>query len=311
MTVTQDILGPDYTAQMLELRGGNIATLVHRPAGSGNRGAVLYLHGFVDYFFQTHLAEFFTDRGWDFYALDLRRYGRSLRDDDVPWFTTDLTEYDEELDLAIRIIRDAGHERIIAMGHSTGGLILPLWLDRRRDPHPVDALVLNSPWLDLQYSIFQRTVGTRVVDLIGRVRPMLPVRTLQAVYSRSIHVDALGEWDFRIDWKPLEPVPTLAGWARTVRRGHTRLHKGLGLELPILLMRSARSMVDPKAWSPEVMTADIVLDVDQMERWAPMLGRRVASAVIPGGVHDLVLSPSPVRERVFDELGLWLEATLP
>jgi alpha-beta hydrolase superfamily lysophospholipase len=310
MTVTQDFLGPGYTARTLELRGENVATLVHRSTGAAHRGAVLYLHGFVDYFFQTHLAEFFTDRGWDFYALDLRRYGRSLRDGDVPWFTTDLTEYDEELDLAIQIIRDDRHERIIAMGHSAGGLILPLWLDRRRAPHPVDALVLNSPWLDLQYNVFLRTVGTGVIDLVGRVRPTLPVGKLGAVYPQSIHASARGEWDFRTDWKPLEPVPTLAGWLRTIRHGHARMHKGLGLELPILLMRSARSMVDPGEWSPEVMTADVVLDVDQMERWTPMLGSRVISAVVSGGVHDLVLSPSPVRERVLNELELWLETTL-
>ena len=68
-----DILGPGYTARTLDLHGGDVATLVHRPAEGAARGAVLYLHGFVDYFFQTHLAEFVTARGMDFYALDLRR----------------------------------------------------------------------------------------------------------------------------------------------------------------------------------------------------------------------------------------------
>ena len=57
-----------------------VATLVRLRAAAPTRRAVLYLHGFVDYFFQTHLAEFFTERGYDFYALDLRKYGRSLLD---------------------------------------------------------------------------------------------------------------------------------------------------------------------------------------------------------------------------------------
>ena len=77
---------------------------------------MLYLHGFVDYFFQTHLAEFFTARGMDFYALDLRRYGRSLRDDDIPYYTDDLAIYDEELNRSIEHIRAAGHSTIVAMG---------------------------------------------------------------------------------------------------------------------------------------------------------------------------------------------------
>ena len=40
---------------------------------------MLYLHGWNDYFFQTHVADYLTDLGYDFYAVELRRYGRSLR----------------------------------------------------------------------------------------------------------------------------------------------------------------------------------------------------------------------------------------
>ncbi len=36
--------------------------------------AVLYIHGFIDYFFQTEMAEQFNQHGYDFYALDLRKY---------------------------------------------------------------------------------------------------------------------------------------------------------------------------------------------------------------------------------------------
>lgn len=304
----QDILGPGYTAHTLDLRGGDVATLVHKAADTASRGAVLYLHGFVDYFFQTHLADFFTARGLDFYALDLRRYGRSLRDSDTPYYTDDLAVYDEELNLSIERIRNDRHGTIIAMGHSTGGLVLPLWLQRHRRPHPVDGLILNSPWLDLQYNLFQRTVLTKVVDLYGGIRPraMLP-SALNDVYPRSIHRDYHGEWDFRTDWKPIAKVPVHAGWFRTIRRGHARLHKGLDLELPILLLRSDKSLVDPPGWSPEVMRADIVLDVGQMERWAPALGADVAMAVIPDAVHDIVLSAKPVRDHAFERIDAWLD----
>ena len=40
-------------------------------------------------------------------------------------------------------------------GHSAGGLIVPLWLDRLRQPRrhaarDIGGLILNSPWFDLQ-----------------------------------------------------------------------------------------------------------------------------------------------------------------
>ena len=64
--------------------GEVVATLVHRPAVRPPRSrtkvrqAVLHVHGFADYFFQTEFADWWAERGYDFYALDLRKYGRSL-----------------------------------------------------------------------------------------------------------------------------------------------------------------------------------------------------------------------------------------
>src|SRR5690554_7693600 len=78
-----DLLGPEYTAREIPLRpdseGEVVATLVSRRAAEPTTRAVLYVHGYVDYFFQDHLAQFWVDEGYDFYALDLRKYGRSLR----------------------------------------------------------------------------------------------------------------------------------------------------------------------------------------------------------------------------------------
>ena len=61
-----------------------VATLVRRAGGERSAHAVLYLHGWNDYFFQTHLADVLRRAGFDFYALDLRRYGRSLRLGQLP-----------------------------------------------------------------------------------------------------------------------------------------------------------------------------------------------------------------------------------
>ena len=61
-----------------DYEGKVIATLIKSKSNTGNRKSVLYIHGFVDYFFHPHVAQKFNDNGFDFYALDLRKYGRSL-----------------------------------------------------------------------------------------------------------------------------------------------------------------------------------------------------------------------------------------
>ena len=108
---------------------------------------MLYVHGWNDYFFQTHLADHLSDLGFDFYALDLRRYGRSLRVGHLRGFITDLDDYGVELAPRPDLIAE-DHDQLILMGHSTGGLITALWAGMHSDR--IDGLILNSPWLDLQ-----------------------------------------------------------------------------------------------------------------------------------------------------------------
>lgn len=84
-----------------DYEGSVAATLVRFAAGRAPSRAVLYLHGYVDYFFQTHMARWFVARGWSFYALDLRKYGRSLEAGQTPYYCRDLHEYYPEIDRSI------------------------------------------------------------------------------------------------------------------------------------------------------------------------------------------------------------------
>ena len=134
---------------------------------------VLYVHGWSDYFFQKRLARFWTARGARFYALDLRKYGRSLRDGQTPGYITDLVTYDEDIAAALDVMgADAaaspGGRRLVLLGHSTGGLVLSLWASRH--PGRADAVVLNSPWLEFQLGAV-RTAILPVVELGARWRP--------------------------------------------------------------------------------------------------------------------------------------------
>ena len=145
-----DVLGWPYERHSIDLgtddEGPVVATLVRRRADTPTRRAVLYVHGFVDYFFQTHLADFFVERGWDFYALDLRKYGRSLLPHQTPNFARSLTDYFPELDEAARIIRaQDGHDQLLVAGHSTGGLITSLWAHTRQGRGIVDGLFRKRP----------------------------------------------------------------------------------------------------------------------------------------------------------------------
>ncbi|MFW6774886.1 alpha/beta hydrolase [Nocardioides sp. CPCC 205120] len=308
-----DLLGAPYTAETIPLppddEGEVVTTLVHRPAVGTSRGALLHVHGFCDYFFHTEYADWWAEQGYDVYAVDLRKYGRSLREHQTPAFVTDLREYHEDLDAAWeRIVERDGHTHVVASGHSTGGLVLALWAHDRR-PHGLAALVLNSPWFDLRGSLLMRTVGTQVIDRLGAVLPrrVLP-RSVSGLYGRSLHRDHEGEFDFDLRWKPLESLPVSLGWLRAVRRAHAELHRGLAVAVPVLVLSSDRT-TSPAEMSEDVHSSDVVLDVQQIKRWAPYVGARHLTLVtIPGARHDVVLSRAPARAEVYRALERWLSA---
>lgn len=311
-----DVLGPDYRVETFSLppdpEGPVVATLVTREPERPNGRAVLHVHGFADYFFHTEYAEWWVARGYTFYALDLRKYGRSLRDHQTPHYVSDLSEYYAEIDLAWwRITQRDGHREVVVSAHSTGGLTAPLWAHERRHPE-ITAMVLNSPWFDMQGPAFLRNPATRVaINRIGSSRPMQEIpRRVSEVYGRTLHRDYGGEWDYDLGWKPLESRPIYVGWLRAVRRGHGQLHAGLDLTFPTLVLSSARSHFGEQT-DETATTHDIVLDVEQIRRWASSLGRHVTSVAIEGAIHDVVLSRAPVRAEVYEVLATWLDAWVP
>ena len=311
-----DVLGPPYERHTIDLgtddEGPVVATLVRRRAQTPSRRAVLYVHGFVDYFFQTHLADFFTERGWDFYALDLRKYGRSLLAHQTPNFCRSLTDYYPELDESARIIREVdGHDQLLVAGHSTGGLITSLWSHSRQGQGLVDGLFLNSPFFDFNVPWLLRRPFMTVVGGTSKRRPyrILPMSTL-GLYGQSLHSEHRGEWTYDLNWKPVNGFPVRTGWLEAIRRGQRKLRAGLSIDVPVLVACSTRTFRG-RAWHEDVRLTDSVLNVDHIVRWAPRLGPRVTISQFDGGMHDLTLSGKDVRAEVFRELGRWAEAFVP
>jgi alpha-beta hydrolase superfamily lysophospholipase len=314
-----DILGDGYVQTTLELgddpdgEGSVAAVLVRREPRADEvvRGAMLYVHGFSDYFFQTALADFAAAHGLAFYGLDLRKCGRARRPAQTAHYVSDLALYDAELEQSLAIVAAAHPDLpVVLMAHSTGGLVLPLWLDRRRAAGrvaPVAGLILNSPWFDLQGKPFQRGPLTQALRVLARVAPMRPLSLPPStVYGDSIYVGSKGEWDFDLERKPMAGFPVTHGWLNAVRRGHARLHRGLDVGVPSLVLRSDRSHW-ARTWSEQADRADTVLDVAQIARWSGCLGHETTVVPIPGARHDVVLSEQDARERAYAEMGAWLD----
>ena len=269
--------------------GAVVATLVRLPAVNAPRGAMLYVHGFVDYFFQRHMALRFAQEGYAFHALDLRKHGRSLLAHQHPCFCKRIEEYYPEI---TRALEEIGQPALLA-GHSTGGLLCSLYAAEGEHRDRLRALWLNSPFFEFNLLTTSR-LQTRFAVALGRVFPFLNnPRALSSAYVKSLHRSFGGEWDFDLRLKPVQGFPAYFGWLAAIADAHALAHAGLGLQVPVLSMHSDE--------------ADIVLDWRDTARWSRTLGPQVSVLAFPGGLHDLVLSRAPVREEVFRQLFSWAE----
>ncbi|MFK4761898.1 alpha/beta hydrolase [Microbacterium sp. ZW T5_45] len=320
-----DVLGDEFEQLTLDLgaddEGPVVATLVRAlPAPpswwdrlSGRTRPlddvdVLYVHGWSDYFFQKRLARFWTSRGARFFALDLRKYGRSLREGQTPGYITDLATYDEDIAAARAAMAETAGvlgRRLVLLGHSTGGLTLSLWASRH--PGEASAVILNSPWLEFQVASV-RPLITPVAELQARWAPreVAPQVDL-GFYTRAQAEVADPDDPMTVDlaWRPAQTMAVHAGWFHAIIKGHNAVAAGLSIDAPVCVLLSTRSAT-PTRWSDDLTRADTVLVVDDIARAALKLGPSVTVERIDGALHDVFLSRREARSEAYARLGRWV-----
>jgi len=290
-----------------DYEGKVIATLISSNRNTGNRPAVLYLHGFIDYFFHPHVADAFLTKGYDFYALELRKCGNSLLPHQHPNYCRNVEEYFEELDIAIRLIYKKSNTPITLLGHSTGGLIASLYLNTGKERNLVNKLILNSPFLEFNIqSKTARFLGKVIAGPISKLFPYAKINNaVNPIYPISLHKDYEGEWNFNLKFKPIEGFPAYYSWIHAIDIAQKKLRETSEIQVPILLLHSSKSFI-PKKITPEVHLADIVLDIKDIITFGPSLGRFVILKQIENAKHDIFLSQKEVRENVFRIMFDWL-----
>ncbi len=316
----------DRVSSFLSGLPGRLASggVLHRPRP--RRFAVLYIHGRNDYFFQDEMARSFQSMGGVFYALDLRKYGRSLR----PWqtigYTTDLGVYDEEIGAAVSALSEENPGLpLIVVGHSTGGLIATLWAWRNQDL--VAGLILNSAWLELQVHSNMRPALHQVALRLGQIRPRTPLvgTSKSNTYYRSIAEGwkdsglpipkyfedapsdpALVGWPVFPEWKLPFSYPAPAAWLAAVLAGHAAIEKDVHLDCPVLAMASTNSDLEEENWGEQTFRSDVVLDSRLITERAALLSDSVVIQRFPGK-HDLMLSDPPVRRDIYSTIRTWID----
>lgn len=287
--------------------------------------ALLYIHGWNDYFFQTHLARVISALGGAFYAIDLHRYGRSWQEGQAFGYMRDVREYDLDIASALTVIRSEHPGLPLAlMGHSTGGLIATHWAGRH--PGVINALLLNSPWL--ANDVFSGPLGEASQTgalLAASTVPMVRLpRGMDVNYGISldgwdealsgplpkrlepfITDPSVAGWGFNPLWRLIPTAPIRLGWVGAVARAHTDISRGLTLDMPTLAV-CANAKLDPRfaaecaqanAWAQDYQQRRFEQAGRELEELASEFASELSAGEIPAG--NLVSSAS---EQVQDAI---------
>lgn len=308
-----DIL-PGYEARYVNqgeaFDGPCRSTIVRKKANKPSRRAFLYIHGFNDYFFQAEMGERFVDSGYNFYAVDLRRYGRSKEPWQYPFNIRDMKEYFNDIDSALSQIRRDGNIDITLGGHSTGGLTVSYFASERGVNVGVNRVVTDSPFLAWNFSPFMRKVAIPVVGFLGKMFKNSKIKQSHCDgYAYSLLKEYHGQWEYNTDWKMIYSPPVTFSWVGAISRGQSQLMKHKeNIKVPILVMHSSRK-IDGCNWSPEFQTGDAVLDPFMIQERGVQLGSQRMVCAIDSGLHDLILSEPTPREAAYDTIFRFLNTS--
>ncbi len=306
-----DVLGDGFEQRVLALakdyEGKVVATLVRKKSLVPSTRAILYIHGFNDYFFQAHVANRFSKEGLNFYALDLRKYGRSLLTHQKLNNVRSLLEYDEEINIALQIIKSEMNTQVILMGHSTGGLVITNYAGRHLSSSLFHGIICNSPFYEFNLSFIERKIGIPVLSFLGGYFPNILVSSeFSKLYGYSINSNKYGEWNYSVAWKPHDIPKINLGFIHAIKVAQKNVQRNLHLTVPTLILRSSKSIYE-KTWSDKLMTGDAVLNVKHIRYYGGKIGGNVTPCEIENGIHDLFLSKKTTREMVFEKVLTWMK----
>lgn len=279
------------------------STIVRKLAKSPSRKGFLYIHGFNDYFFQKEMGERFVDSGYHFYAVDLRRYGRSLEPWQYPFNIRRQQEYFQDIDSALAQMRRDGITDITLGGHSTGGLTVALFASERGARVGVKRVVTDSPFLEWDFNAFYRKCLIPVISACGAVTKNVKIPQGHCDgYAYSLLKEYHGEWEYNTDWKMIYSPPVTMSWIRAISRAQSQLMKNAShIVVPILVMHSSKH-IEGCNWEPDFQNGDAVLDPEMLQKRGEKLGHDRVVCTIDSGLHDLILSREPVRNAAYDTI---------
>ena len=253
--------------------------------GNAPKAAIVLVHGYAEHSGRYHhVAERFTEAGYDVYAFDLRGHGRSEGKPRV--YVLSIEEHTGDLERFLASVRErAGSLPLFLLGHSMGGAISARFLVG--DDHGLAGTILSAPAVR-RAGIFGRPVEGFFLFIAGLVPRWHFPKLDDAKVSRDPEVVERYDNDPLI-YRDGMPLGTAAAIVRSARY----VDKNAGqIELPIFIGHG---------------TDDALVNFIASERLHDRVGSKDKTLKLYRGLYHEILN-EPERDQVMQDMIDWLDA---
>ena len=253
--------------------------------GDAPKAAIVLVHGYAEHSGRyEHVAERFTQAGYDVYTFDLRGHGRSEGKPRV--YVRSIDEHIGDVERFLTSVRErTGSLPLFLLSHSMGGAISARFLVE--GDHGLKGAILSAPAVR-RAGLFGRPVEALFLFIAGLVPRWHFPKLNDAKVSRDPEVVERYNNDLLI-YRDGMPLGTAAAIVRSARYVDKNAGK---IKLPIFICHG---------------TEDALVNFIASERFHDRVGSQEKTLKLYPGLYHEILN-EPERDQVMQDMIDWLDA---
>ena len=268
----------------------------------GNKKALIWIHGYNDYFYHYHISDLLIKKKYDIYTLDLQNYCQTNINKDYLYHIKDLKNYYKDIDSTFNNLKK-DYDKIYLYGHSTGSLISSLYCYDGFYREKITGLILNSPFFDFNECFIKNIILKNLIYYIGVYYPTFQIIKENENKINNNSIDILKRFYFEPEYKLCHNGPVTAGWVKTIIDYQKFIKdKNLDIKIPILCLYSSKNVINNS-----IEKGDDILNINDISKYVDNLGKNVTEVIIVNAVHDIFTSDKKPLDFAIKILLEWLD----
>lgn len=268
---------------------------------NNNDNALIWIHGYNDYYYNLYIGEKFIKNGFDIYAIKLRRYQQNNHD--KIFYCDNLNEYIQDIDNLFPRILEKKYKKIILYGHSMGGLVSSIYCKDGRYKDKITHLILNSPFFDFKLNFIEKFLIYYIIYYLGYFFPNLIIRSIDSNKVNYLTQNIKKRFYINNNYKLNVLSPVYASWIKTVIDYQNRIkYNNLNLKIPILVLFCDKST----EFTNSNQTGDDTLEVEHIDKYSENLGTNLKKYKFKNAIHDIFSSSLDIINDAFEITLNWI-----